>query len=184
MTTAQVELSGGRRVPESNRTTRLCRPLPNRSVNAPRFRNKPLVYAYRTLLRSFTAGLGVRSFYKTTLWSLLDRASCPFRARVSSPVERQAHPVSPRSRSGGLTDHRPAGDGASTELACAALVAHTGSLHSLARGRVEREHRQRLLRRNAVPRLDVSQRARACGRPCGSRYAAGAAVSGLVGVAS
>lgn len=25
----------GRRVPESNRTARLCRPLPNRSVNAP-----------------------------------------------------------------------------------------------------------------------------------------------------
>jgi hypothetical protein len=58
------------------------------------------------------------------------------------------------------------------------------SLHPFAGGCVEREHRQRLFRRNAVPGFYVPERRWPCGWPCGSGFAAGAAVSGVPGVAA
>lgn len=66
-------------------------------------------------------------------------------------------------------------------VARAAVVAPPSRLHPPARRGVEREYRQRLLRRNAVPSVDVAVRR----RPglSASSDAAGAAVQGVAGVA-
>lgn len=45
-------------------------------------------------------------------------------------------------------------------VARAAVVAPTSCVYSPARGGVEREHRQRIFRRDAVPSVHVSQRRR------------------------
>ena len=183
-----------RRVPDSNGCTRLCRPLPNHSANAPcsylSARNRVRVVC-RSGLHPFTAVIGVRWFTRTP-----SRSSCtpvvsvPSTGRVNTPppglsrLPGGLHPPHLSSRHGGLTDPCSAGVRASTELACASLVAPTSCVHPPARGCVEREHGQRLLRRDAVPRVDVSKCRRPCGWACGSGHAEGAAVSGVVGVAS
>jgi hypothetical protein len=58
------------------------------------------------------------------------------------------------------------------------------SLHPFAGGCVEREHRERLFRGSSVSRFDVSERWRSEGWPCGSGFAAGAAVPGVSCVAA
>ena len=78
-----------RRVPDSNGCTRLCRPLPNHSANAPcsylSARNRVRVVC-RSGLHPFTAVIGVRWFTRTP-----SRSSCtpvvsvPSTGRVNTP---------------------------------------------------------------------------------------------------
>jgi hypothetical protein len=111
-------------------------------------------------------------------------------ARGLSRLPGGSHPcVHPHRRNGDLADPahpsccRPCGADAEA-LACEAMVSAAGVVHSSLRGRVGREHRERLLRRHAVPCLDVSECWRQTRRPGGSGFAAGAAVQGVAGVAS
>ena len=69
-------------------------------------------------------------------------------------------------------------------VARAAVVAPPGDLHPPARGSMEREHRQRIFRRNAVPSVDVPQRWWSARRPRRLGFAEGAALSGLASLAS
>ena len=89
-------------------------------------------------------------------------STVPSTGRVKTPPPGPSrlpgglHPPHLRSRHGGLTDPCSAGVRASKELACASLVAPTSCVHPPARGRVEREHRQRLLRRRPISHFHVA----------------------------
>lgn len=106
------------------------------------------------------------------------------RRRVASPVDRRSHSLGnvPSRRVGGHPDHRSLLERPSERVARAAVVASSSCLHSRARRRVEREHGQRLLRRDAVLAVDVA----VCRRSRVSAYvvSARAVVSRLAGLAS
>lgn len=99
------------------------------------------------------------------------------------------HPcIRPHRRNGDLTHpaHRPCDRSSrphAVALACLPLVASPGDLRAPTRRGVEREHRQRVLRRHAVPALDVQERRRPIRRPGGPGHTQGAAVPGMVGLA-
>ena len=108
------------------------------------------------LLVVVTAGIAAALFF-----------SSPHRPAVSapaavSPPNGVAHQTSLSHRGGGVSAaaHSVSTHGNQLRAAAEALVrpsldtawlVHAGPLYSLTRGRVERQHRQRLLRRNAVP---------------------------------
>lgn len=128
------------------------------------------------------------------VFSLQIGGFCPYStgaviAPASGPSRRPggSHPSRlPHRHDGGLSDRRvdrrrrPS----TSSLARPALVAARGAVHSPARGRVERKHRERLLRRDAVPCRDVPVGWWPAGWACRSGSAGGAAVPGVACVAS
>lgn len=121
---------------------------------------------------------------------------------VAASVPRDGHVLRAPSSSGPVTDWAPGGTAgvglgacdpggaradalfAQAAAALPGLVACAGDVHSSARGRVELEHRQWVLRRDAVPAVDVSKRGRKSRWARRSRFAAGAASPCVAGVAS
>ena len=150
-----------RRVPDSNGCTRLCRPLPNHSANAPcsylSARNRVRVVC-RSGLHPFTAVIGVRWFTHTP-----SRSSCtpvvsvPSTGCVNSPVagwlslvDRRPHPCIASHRRGRSRAHLP------TLVVGPSAVAQGSCLVGRGRGLRDRPEPAEL----AVPRRGVPGRHR------------------------
>jgi hypothetical protein len=128
-----------------------------------------------------------------TLATSSDRAGfCPYSTGAAT-APASGLSLRPGGSDQACRSHRRGGSRAHTRqrvvrpsetVARASLVAPASPLHPPARGCVGCEHRERLLRRDAVPRVDVPQCWWSSGWSCGSGFAAGAAVPGVASVAS